>query len=75
MTSRPRAQCDACTHLRPRTDEQWAADAPFTCDAFPAGIPDPIYDNELDHRAPIDGDHGIQFEAKTGDAFPEYAFI
>ena len=71
MTSGPRAQCDACVHLRLDGN----IDDPLTCDAFPAGIPDEIYDNEQDHREPIEGDHGIQFEAKAGDQFPEYAFI
>lgn len=66
----PRSQCDACRHLRPKA----AIGDPFTCDAFPAGIPDPIYDDEQDHRQPIEGDNGIQFEAKAGDEFPAYAF-
>jgi len=32
------------------------------CDAFPAGIPQGILRNEVDHRRPIDGDEGIQWE-------------
>ncbi|HEX7160541.1 MAG TPA: hypothetical protein VF223_04800 [Trebonia sp.] len=70
MTIGPRAQCDACTHLHPvRLDQPW------TCDAFPAGIPEAILDDEVDHRQPVDGDRGIQFEAKAGDEFPAYAFL
>lgn len=70
MTTSPRSQCDACRHFRDRA----SFDVPFTCDAFPAGIPDAVYDNTLDHRNEIDGDHGVRFAAKPGDEFPEYAF-
>lgn len=70
MTIGPRSQCHACRHLRGRR----SFDDPFTCDAFPDGIPDEVYDNERDHRQPIPGDHGIQFSAKAGDEFPAYAF-
>ena len=70
MTTGPRPQCDACIHRRPIELDQ-----PWTCDAFPDGIPEAILDDEVDHRQPVPGDHGIQFEAKPGDEFPEYAFI
>jgi hypothetical protein len=45
------------------------------CAAFPAGIADEVKRNGVDHRQPIDGDNGVQFEAKPGDEFPEYAFL
>lgn len=70
MSIGPRSQCDACKHLRPKAK----LNDSFTCDAFPTGIPDEIFYDEQDHRQPIDGDHGIQFEAKAGDEFPAYAF-
>lgn len=70
MTTGPRSQCVACVHLRPF--EGWGT--PQTCDAYPGGIPQAILDNEVDHRQPVEGDHGIQFEAKAGDEFPAYAF-
>lgn len=70
MTTGPRSQCDACRHLR-----SGAFNAPLTCDAFPDGIPTRIFRNGMDHRQPIDGDHGIRFEAVEGDEFPEYALL
>lgn len=33
-----------------------------TCDAFPDGIPLPIWRGEYNHHTPFPGDHGIQFE-------------
>ena len=70
MTIGPRSQCAACVHLKPRA----SLSDPFACDAFEV-IPDAVYGNDLDHRQPIDGDHGVQFEALVGDEFPAYAFI
>ncbi len=51
-------QCLDCRHLR-------GADVGngWTCDAFPAGIPQDIFDGAL-HDEPREGDHGIQFEPK-----------
>lgn len=46
--------CTYCAHLRDIVDR--------TCDAFPEGIPMPIWMGEHDHRTPYEGDHGIQFE-------------
>lgn len=69
MTVGPRSQCQACVHF---TVRQSFSD-PFTCNAFPAGIPDAVRHNQIDHRQPVEGDHGIQFEAKAGDEFPAYA--
>ena len=44
--------CADCMHLGPG----------LSCAAFPDGIPLPILAGDLDHREPIPGDHGIQFE-------------
>ena len=33
----------------------------FTCKAYPEGIPQGIYLNEVDHRRPYPGDNDIQY--------------
>lgn len=75
MSVGPRWQCDACVHLNPPPpDAFWSTNRPSpSCAAFPDGIPEAVFGNELDHREPLEGDHGIQFQAKPGDQFPEYA--
>lgn len=35
--------------------------AELSCDAFPDGVPDAIFDNEVDHRRPVEGDRGLRF--------------
>jgi hypothetical protein len=44
-----------------------------TCDAFPDGIPDAIWVALGDHRDPVPGDHGVQYERspsmEAGTAF------
>ena len=45
---------------------------PFTCDAFPDEIPDDIFfTSRIDHRKPVRGDHGLQFEEDPHDPLPE----
>ena len=34
------------------------------CKAFPEGIPNEIFNSFIDHRKPVEGDHGIQFESR-----------
>lgn len=41
-----------------------------TCDAFPDGIPQDILTASADHMEPREGDHGIQFELRSGEEFP-----
>lgn len=49
--------CALCRHLD-RSSTMGAE----TCDAFPTGIPPAIWFGQDDHREPVEGDHGIQFE-------------
>ena len=46
--------CHGCKHAYPNS---------LKCAAFPRGIPLGILSNQWDHRHPIGGDHGIQYEA------------
>lgn len=70
MTSRRQSQCGACTRWRPGL----LNDGVQTCSAFPDRIPDEIWANEIDHRQPVEGDHGLRWLSKDGAPFPEYAF-
>ena len=36
-----------------------------TCDAFPEGIPSAVLFDEVDHRTPYTGDHGLQWTPAT----------
>ena len=56
MTSLIMPICLYCTHY----DRSVPRDGYF-CAAFPDGIPDAIIESQVDHREPVDGDHGIQF--------------
>lgn len=49
------SQCVYCKHrAKPST-----LGVRTSCAAFPGGIPDPILDNTVDHRQPIEGDEGM----------------
>src|SRR5664279_2265095 len=52
MTTVVPSICDSCTHRR----------TAITCDAWPDLIPIEISTLGGDHRMPIPGDHGIQWE-------------
>ena len=51
-------QCLGCRH---RTSA-------VRCAAFPDGIPKPILTGDVDHSAPVEGDHGIQYEPTADGA-------
>jgi hypothetical protein len=53
--------CVSCVHLK-RTDDYLM----HTCDAFKEGIPADIYFHGGDHRVPVAGDNGIQYELIPG---------
>lgn len=46
-------QCFSCRHYRVFS----------TCDAFPQGIPEPIWQGLHNHRYPFEGDQGILFQS------------
>jgi hypothetical protein len=79
MTSGPRSQCDTCARFRSyteRADGNWRGRS--FCAAFPesadgGGIPKMVLRNRLDHRQPIDGDHGLRWES-NGEEFPADGF-
>lgn len=51
--------CSKCKHLKPlEPGKTWS------CTAFPNGIPMPIASGMVDHLHPVEGDGGIQFEAR-----------
>ena len=57
--------CIGCTRL---VGDLWDP----KCVAFPAGIPSPILWSEKDHRKPLAGDNGLQFNPRKAEA-TEYA--
>jgi hypothetical protein len=59
MTTRTRPLCMLCARFRPEAEA-------LACEAFPDGIPRRILENEVDHREPFGGDHGIRFERRKG---------
>ena len=54
-------QCMSCRHFQRGTG--------WTCVAFPDGIPPDVKDNAVDHRQPLPGDHGIQWERDPASVF------
>lgn len=72
MTVLAQSQCFACKHrVSPLSlPEPQRYERGTFCAAFPEGIPGEILDDTLDHREPIAGDHGIQWES-DGKPYPE----
>lgn len=58
MTSVPAPICTYCKHFQ----------KPWTCTAFPDGIPQAIIESEHDHRTPHEDDDGITFAPVDDDA-------
>jgi len=57
-------QCFYCKHFHK------SKRGVFACKAYPDGIPDDILFNEVDHRKPVEGDRGIQFQSVGGKKSP-----
>ena len=58
MTSIPwPLMCHDCAHVGEENDR-----GNWTCRAFPFGIPSAIRNGSVDHRTPVIGDRGFQFE-------------
>lgn len=57
--------CAHCVWLTRTSPVPLKLDGSDSCGAFPDGIPQPILDNEVDHRKPVDGDQGIRFEPRS----------
>lgn len=62
------SQCSACRHFRSPFDHAGKDEA--SCDAFTEAIPVEVYFNTLDHREPIEGDNGVQWES-NGQPYPD----
>ena len=67
MTTAINSICPKCKHLH-RGGASVDPDMTVRCEAFPDGIPDDIFTGMVDHRSPVDGDNGIQFEPKQEPA-------
>ncbi len=59
MIYRSQANCSMCAHYQ---GEQ-------RCQAFPDGIPNPLWTGEHLHREPYSGDGGIRYQPKRIESF------
>lgn len=55
-------QCMICKHLVVPAED---TTDPYTCLAFPGGIPDALLKNEVDHREEMPGDNGVRWVPET----------
>jgi hypothetical protein len=56
---------------------QWCAhySGERRCEAFPAGIPEPLWLAEHLHRTPFEGDQGLRYEPRRLDMPDAEAFL
>lgn len=68
--------CDSCIHLASVTGWSEGEMGPPPCHAYPAGIPVEIWYGGMDHREPIAGDRGVQYQASPdgGDTLDEWIY-
>jgi len=57
-----KSSCQTCVH-------RWASLS--QCNAFTDRIPEAILDGENKHMEPVEGDHGIQYEAVPKEVTPQ----
>lgn len=55
--------CMSCRHFDAAVKDR------DVCEAFPEGIPVEILDGSVDHRQPVEGDHGVRWEPSPGLQF------
>lgn len=65
--------CLSCIHLT--SEGAGLSSEAFRCDAFPDGVPMKILTWDADHREPIAGDDGIQFEQDPAAAEPPFDLL
>ncbi len=61
MIQSPAPLCYNCTYFR--------TISPPTCDGFPEGIPNEIWNGVFKHDKPYPGDHGFRFKRKSPNEF------
>jgi len=77
VTSRIQPQCaPTCARYRSPLNPDTPEGLPKPwCAAFPEGIPASIWNNLVDHRQPVDGDHGLRWLSKDGAPYPEHVLL
>lgn len=55
------SQCFFCARLHLQTKPKRGL---LTCAAYPEGIPQTFFQNEIFHMEPYEGDHGLQFKPR-----------
>ena len=60
-TGLPQSLCASCRHL------DLLRLSKRRCAAFPDGIADAVWDGQIEHRAPLPGDRGIQFAPRHAE--------
>lgn len=67
MTSMAAIQCTYCARWRSPLDSGLDRQ---TCEAYPTGIPDAIWNGSADHRKSYPGDRGLRWKSDDGAKYP-----